>query len=759
MIKKGAIPIPILLLVASMPTFARELTLATLISLLQEQGFSIVYSNSQINPHRKVEVKEVSLDSLRHVLSDLGLELKPSDTVWLVGKTTQPSTVPLREKSNESTPPEALLETVIVTGSMHRFPSMGTASSAHSFDGSEMALMPSVASDAMRVSLRLPGVSSVGISAKPRIRGGLQDELLFIQDGVELMEPFHLADYHSAFSSIDYHTIESMDVYTGGFPSRYGNRMSGVLDIQNKWQEDEYDTNLGVSTFSNTMNTRGEFGREKPTTWIFSVRNGDLTDLANYIETRSGDPKYFDTTARMNVAWSEDVDLSFGGAYAQDDIVFKGEDERASSNIETGYLWVGWNQRVATQVRSKFTASVLDFRRRKTLQSAELEAKGGALDHRQEIVRFALRNDWTAARSKTLYEFGWQAHYSEGRYKHLSGIDRGVLADILDTQRLIESTLSLSPSGWSGGAYTQAEWAITTKLRLQPSLRWDFQDYYLEQNTRHQWSPRLGVAFTVDDVTELRFSAGRFYQPEGIQELQVIDDVTRFFKPQYSDQVVLGLQQNWGAVDGLAEVYYKAYRDLKGRFENIFNPFVLLPEMEPDRVAISPERADVIGLDLTLNGRWSESLTGNMRYSYMDAREKIDGTWVDRRWSQGNTVSANVLWEKGNLSLSAVATWHSGWRTTRLPQFVPLGTVIPIESVLNNNSLRNYYSLDLSARYSWNLGQKQLQAFIDISNATDRQNQAGIDFDVEETSEGFMLTPDREALLGRVTSVGLTLSF
>ena len=28
------------------------------------------------------------------------------------------------------------------------------------------------------------------------------------------MEPFHLADYHSAYSAIDYHTIESLDVTT-----------------------------------------------------------------------------------------------------------------------------------------------------------------------------------------------------------------------------------------------------------------------------------------------------------------------------------------------------------------------------------------------------------------------------------------------------------------------------------------------------------------------------------------------------------------
>ena len=38
-------------------------------------------------------------------------------------------------------------------------------------------------------------------------------------------------------------------------------------------------------------------------------------------------------------------------------------------------------------------------------------------------------------------------------------------------------------------------------------------------------------------------------------------------------------------------------------------------------------------------------------------------------------------------------------------------------------------------------------------------NQAGIDFDVEEVEGGYDIFPDQETLLGRVTSVGITLSF
>ena len=87
--------------------------------------------------------------------------------------------------------------------------------------------------------------------------------------------------------------------------------------------------------------------------------------------------------------------------------------------------------------------------------------------------------------------------------------------------------------------------------------------------------------------------------------------------------------------------------------------------------------------------------------------------------------------------------------------------MVPIEDVLNNAELRNYFSLDVSARYGWVIGRTYLQVYADISNITDRQNQAGIDYDIDEEQDpgGFVITPDRETLLGRVSSVGITLSF
>jgi outer membrane receptor protein involved in Fe transport len=738
---------------------SRQMALGELIAALQGRGYSILYSSALVPADHAVSVDSIDLDSLRGALLELDLVLLRQDEVWVIARAEAPDPPPLEKVELP------VLETVIVTGSLHRLPYIGATQSAYSFTPEDLALVPTLGSDAIRATLRLPGVSSVGVSAKPRIRGGLQDELLVIQDNVELLEPFHLADYHSAYSAIDYHTIESLDVYTGGFPSRYGNRMSGVMDIRNQWQDDDYNTDIGVSSFANFLHTRGEFGSQRPGSWLLSLREGDLTDLTDYIDTRAGDPKYKDAAARVSFELSETLSMSAGLVYAEDDIVFDDEEEAASSQIDTVYAWLGADWLLSPKLGSRFTLSWLDFSRDKRQASFEEDeedpGKGGFLDHQQDINRIALRNDWSAFESGRHWEFGWQLEYHDGEYDHRSLIDRGELAEILGTESEIERDIHVAPDGWSGGGYLQLEWDANERLIIQPSLRWDFQNYYLESGSEQQISPRLGIAYQLSSASRLRLSAGRFHQQEAVHELQVIDGITHFFAPQYSDQVVLGL--DWSGFQGdlelVAEIYYKRYGDQKGRYENIFNPFVLLPEMEPDRVGLFPDKAIARGFDLDARFALAEPLSGFFRYSYMDAEDRIKGEWADRRWSQQHTVNTGLIWQGESFSLSLAATWHSGWRTTVLPPYVPEDTVIPVEHVLNNTELDDYFSLDFGIRKHWEIGATRVEVYADIINITDHRNLAGIDFDVEEVEGGYELAQDFETLLGRVPSVGITLSF
>ncbi len=758
------------------PVEQELVSLSSLIKFYQLSGYKILYSSRVVNKSMQVNsdllnISPVNINDLAAALPELGLQLLQQQSVYVITPNTDdPATVPkISVAQNNVDPLIKAVESIIVTGSMHKYAKTELTGSSRVLAADQLNALPAIGFDAIRLTNRLPGSSSMGVSARPRIRGGLQDELLVLQDGIELLEPFHLADFHSAYSAIDLFTVDTIEVYTGGFPSRYGNRMSGVLDITSEGFGEENATSLGISNFSQFVNTSQALTGDTNGAWTLAYRRGDLSDLTQYIEAQSGVPRYYDASARLLLELNDKRTLSFGAVVSRDKIKFEDAEEKAGSRVRMKYGWVRLEQEANPDFNSSWSFNYIDFVRQKSSLSLELPdetednpepEKGGFLDYQQKIRRFAVRNDYSSwLASGRLLEFGWQAEYTRGEFDNHAVINRGELADLLGTQKLLERDLIIEENGWSGGAYASMEYELIPGLIIQPSMRWDFQTYY-SGKARYQVSPRLGMAYEISEKLDFRFSIGRFFQPEALHELQILDGETEYFAAQKSDHFVLGLDWQSDKVQFVADIYYKNYRNQKRRYENIFNPFVLLPELEPDRVGISPGRAFARGIDLDFAYLFSPELNTSLRYSYMSAKDRLNGVWVPRRWSQTHTVNGSLVWQKNDYTLAAAATWHSGWRTSHLEFEYDEDTVLSVENILNNRKLGTYFSFDISARKHWDVGKVRIEVFGNITNVSDRKNRAGIDYDIDESDEGtLLLTPDPEFLPGLIPSIGISLSF
>ena len=166
--------------------------------------------------------------------------------------------------------PHADIEEVVVISSRYEL-KKSAGGSLHRLDATDINSIPELGDDALRAAVHLPGMATIGLSAKPYIRGGLQDETLVLFNNVELLEPFHLKDFQSVFSGLNPALIKTIDVYTGGFPARYGDRMSGVMDIDPADEYSDLGAELGLSflttsaaAYGTTHEGRGE--------WAFSAR-------------------------------------------------------------------------------------------------------------------------------------------------------------------------------------------------------------------------------------------------------------------------------------------------------------------------------------------------------------------------------------------------------------------------------------------------------------------------------------------------------
>lgn len=752
--------LPLWAMLASTAHGSEHIALIDAFVALRQQGYEIVYSNDLVTSSLRIDVAQVTFSQVQEALPKLGLKFVLNGRMWLVVRAPPPVAAAPRvriARPGADMRPDGI-ENVIVTGSRHVVPGGTHGPSTTTVTAEEMNLTPALAGDVMRVANRLPGMSSVGVSAKPLVRGGVNDETLIVMDGLELLDPFHLADFQSIFSSVDDRTVDTIDIYTGGFPARYGNRMSGVMEISTQPQDAAPQTEVGLSLFSAFVNTRGS-SADGDTSWLGSARRGNLHLLVDWLDDEYGSPKYDDAYARIGRRLNDGTML-FAGAYlTQDNVSITDNDELATSDIDTKYFWTRVEMQHGESLRSATMLTYVTSDREKTERDQDPEVDVGFLDYSQHAHKYVMHSDLIYRTDDVLMEFGVYSEYARSRYDSVALIDRGVIAELLGGSELDAFDVHTDPSGWSGGAYWSGEFLVGDRLAIQPGLRWDFQDYYEDGLDAHI-SPRLGFRYAMTDTTTLRASVGRYFQPEGIQEMKVTDGVDRFFSPQSADHVIGSVDWNVNARLRLrAEGYYKNYRATRIRFENLFNTFVLLPELEPDRVALTPNRARVEGIDLQARFDLSENLSGVLRGSYMNADDRIEGTWVPRKWSQHYTSQGMLAWQGESWSVSTAFTWHSGWRTTGMPASVPIGTVIPLASILNNAILSDYVSFDLSARKSWRLGRAGITLVADLTNILNHENLAGIDYIAEETATDVLLTPDKETLLPWIPSIGIIVTF
>jgi ferric enterobactin receptor len=77
----------------------------------------------------------------------------------------------------------------------------------------------------------LPGIAYTENSSELSIRGGSSDQNLVLYDGQTL---YNLSHYFGVFSALNPNIIKDIQVYKGGYDSRFGERVSGIIDITGK---------------------------------------------------------------------------------------------------------------------------------------------------------------------------------------------------------------------------------------------------------------------------------------------------------------------------------------------------------------------------------------------------------------------------------------------------------------------------------------------------------------------------------------------
>jgi hypothetical protein len=210
----------------------------------------------------------------------------------------------------------------------------------------QLEYMPSLLgqSDALKGLQMLPGVQfGVEGTAGLYVRGGSPDQNLILLDEIPVYNVSHLFGFFSLFPP---EALKSVELYRGGFPARYGGRLSSVIKLQTKdGNMKEWEKKISIGLVSGSLSLEGPLIKDKSSvffsarrSWIdLLMRPGSNISLARQEVNGSFGYNFHDFIGKVNYKLSDKTRffLSVYGGRDQNDLnvsPFPGEDSILQEN-------------------------------------------------------------------------------------------------------------------------------------------------------------------------------------------------------------------------------------------------------------------------------------------------------------------------------------------------------------------------------------------------------------------------------------------
>lgn len=654
----------------------------------------------------------------------------------------------------DSFPPEVQLAEVVVSTSRYSFDRMG-GFGAIRIEGDALAAQPVLGEDAIRSFGRIPGVAQNGVSARSNIRGGEEGEVLTLLDGFPLRQAFHIPGYQSLFGLIDPGLVAETEIYTGGFPVRYGNRMAGVFDLRTVEPDEAAASALGLSVF-NAMARRS--GRSEPmgVEWLAAARIGTLEPFIEWFAHDAGKPRYADAYARFGHGDTATLRVTGNALWARDElsIAREGRAERAEIESRARYAWLRADRDLGEDLRASIWLghSRVDAFRTGRLDQPAI-AVGEVADWRASSYReLRSRLDWQAGERQWL-EGGieWIGEDANYRYQ-ASAVYSPAVAELFSRDATLDRASELHPSRERLALFASHRWQIAEPLISEVGLR--AQRTITGGVGGDEWlfDPRINLSWQFRPDSSLRAHWGRFHQADEVHELKVEDGLTQFPGAQRSDHLIVGIDHRLAAGPSLRlEWFRKLQSDPRPRFENLLDPLSLIPEIAPDRIQVTPLAAEIQGAELSLASQ-RDALNWWLALAWSEALDSLGGRQVPRSWDQTWSLSGGIDWQRGRWRYGAFGLVRRGWPTTTITE----------DGLQERNASRlpTRAAIDLRAEYRRSLAAGNLSFTVELTNALNIGNECCQKLvPAEDGSGGVIFRTRTSDWLPLVPSIGVLWEF
>ncbi len=416
--------------------------------------------------------------------------------------------------------------------------------------------------DAVKI---LPGLAIADdYSAEFAIRGGDPDETGVYLDNSKVLSPFHMEATGEGISGglvtvFNNDMIENVTLYTGGFPARFGDAMSGVLEIETRNAgEGELEGKLGLSLidarFYFNLPISDKFGisvagRRNYMDLLLGMLTGGSSPGGEHVEAETADfifPSFWDLHLKLDWEIGKKDNLSFyvlpTGNFASIDfegVVDYPEDMpliggKTSSYTSTmkwdtrGILAYSlWEHEFSEKLSSLFT---LSYNQKEydiisqivsTEPEIDLDAYQKILGRNLEVNSELLYSPVESHNIRCGVSFKPTLVTVDAKNPEPDPFKFVVNHDTeTDHYEFIipYTTTTLHLASYYASAYIQDRWEVADRLYADFGLRLDYLEWNMGSYSNSLLSPRLGISYGITQKITARTAWGYFYQHPSIED-------------------------------------------------------------------------------------------------------------------------------------------------------------------------------------------------------------------------------------------------